>query len=160
MSDHQDYAAIRRNIANQVARRKWQYRVLFFATHLIFYAISMLTIWLTAGYASSHGGLYETGAAATILLVPTILWTAVLLFHVASFYFETSAGEAAIRERLMMREVREEMLRKGMLADEATEKPKRYAAKLSDDGELIPADDDDTAEQATYTARPNHLGSS
>ncbi|MBX3062342.1 MAG: hypothetical protein KF726_05165 [Anaerolineae bacterium] len=36
------------NIANQVARRKWQYRVLFFATHLIFYAISMLTIWLTA----------------------------------------------------------------------------------------------------------------
>lgn len=152
MSDQNlDYAAIRRNIDKKVARQKWNYRIGFFIAHLLFYIVSLLIMWRTV-------------ALDPLAIVPAIMWGMVLLFHVASLYFESSAGEKAIRKQLLMREVGDDILKMGNLDDATLEKPKRSAAsiakrlRLSDDGELVPANDDLHLPHADYTARTNHVG--
>jgi hypothetical protein len=153
MSDpNGNYAAIRQTVEKKIVRQKWLYRVLFFVVHLIFYGVTMAAVWGTMAADTQLRDLLfnnQPGAAAIVLL-PTILWTLVVLFHVASLYFESSAGEKAIRERVLLREVGEEMLRKGLVDEQLSEKPKRRAdgweterARLSDDGEIIPVDGDE-----------------
>jgi hypothetical protein len=162
MSDqNRDYAAIRRKVEAGVARQKWNYRIVFFVMHLIFYVVTMLAVWGTvAGNPQLRSVLFDNESGAKlIVLLPTFMWAAVILFHVASLYIETSAGEKAIRERFLMREVGEEILRKGLEDEALAEKPKRHGEALrellSDDGELIPIDEDEGIEQSDYDAR-NH----
>ncbi len=136
-----DYAAIRRNIEKRVAHQKKTYRNLFFVMHLIFYVVTMVIVWgIVASDSLLRDVLFNSApGAGAIVILPTILWTAVLLFHIASLYFESGAGEKAIREQFFMREVGEEIVRKGLMDEEPSEKPKRREAeyaRLSDDGEL------------------------
>ena len=168
MSDQNlDYTAIRRNVEKSLYRQKWIYRIVFFVAHVLFFVVAMLAVWGTVATDSQLRGVLfnnESGAAVIVIL-PTILWTAVILFHVASLFFESGAGEKAIRERLLMREAGEEILRKGLVDEGMLEKPKRRApvleaehVRLSDDGELIAVDEDERIEQRDYNARTNHAG--
>ena len=166
MSDpNRDYTAIRRKVEAGVARQKWNYRIVFFVMHLIFYIVTMLLVWGTvAANPQLRDVLFNNEpGVGLIVLLPTIMWAAVILFHVASLYIETGAGEKAMRERFIMREVGEEMLRKGLEDEALPEKPKRHAETLhdllSDDGELIPMDEDDPIEQRDYNPRANRAGS-
>jgi hypothetical protein len=169
-ADHPNYHTIRRNVEQRLSRQKWLYRILFFVVHLIFYAVTMFVVW---GTLAANDELWEmlfntATSAGAVVLLPTILWAMVLLFHVASLYFESRAGEEAIRTQWLMREVGEEMMRKGFVDDTNDEKPKRHhaieseAARLSDDGELIPLDEDERLEQRIHSAKmragsPNDL---
>ena len=163
-----DYAAIRRNVEKGLYRQKWLYRSVFFFAHLLFFVGAMVGIWGTVATDSQlRAALFNNGSgAAIIVILPTILWALVILFHIASLYTESEVGEKAIRERLLMREVGEEILRKGLMDEGILEKPKRLAKvleaermRLSDDGELMPVDDVQRIEQSDYTARNNHAGS-
>ena len=165
MSDqNRDYAAIRHNIEQGVARQKWNYRIIFFAFHLIFYLGTMLFVWLTvAANSQLRDVLFNSGSGASaIVLVPTIMWALLILCHGAALYIETPAAEKTMRQQLLMRELGEEMLQKGLADTGMTEKPKRRAehSALSDDGELIPADEDEDVGQRDYDARTNRVSSS
>src|SRR5690349_14476396 len=98
MSDQDlDHAAIRRNVEKSLQRTKWSYRIIFFAMHLIFFAATMIAIWGTVATDSQLRDVLfsaESGASVVVIL-PTILWAFALLFHVASLYFESAAGEKA-----------------------------------------------------------------
>jgi hypothetical protein len=170
MSDQdRDYAAIRRSVETNVSRQRWLYRLTFFLAHLIFYAVTMLAVWGTIGADSQlRAILFESGSrAAVVVLLPTILWAAVILFHAASLFFESGAGEKVIREQLLRREVGEEIMRRGRIAEELLEKPKRRATAVeaehrlwSDDSGIDPVDEDEYLEQRGYNARSNRTGSS
>ena len=146
-----DYATIRSSVEKKLYRQKWSYRLVFFVMHLLFFAISMLMVWGTvASDAALRTMLIDSRTgAAVVVLVPTIMWAFVLLFHVASLFIESGAGEKAMRQRLFMREVGEDIL-KGMADEAMLEKPKRRSAALaderaltSDDGELLLGDEED-----------------
>ena len=168
MSDQNlDYAAIRRNVENSLSRQKWMYRFIFFGIHVLFYVAAMLAVWGTlASNSQLRAALFDNGSgAAVIVILPTILWTTLILCHVASLYTESSVGEKALRERLLVHEVGEDILRKGLVDVGVSEKPKRRAVVheagrflLSDDGELIPADEDEPIGQSDYKARTNCTG--
>jgi hypothetical protein len=156
----QNLDAIRSRVEQGLSRQKWNYRIAFFVAHVMFFVVAMLAVWGTVANDSQLRDILfnsESGAAIIVIL-PTILWTAVLLFHIASLYFETGAGEKAMREQLLMREVGKDILRYA----EMSEKPKRREleverTRLSDDGELIPVDEG--SQQRSNNAHANHAGS-
>ena len=169
MSDqNRDYAAIQRNIEKGVARQRMSYRMIFFGMHLMFYLVTMLFVW---GVVASSSQLREVlfnnePGAGIIVILPSILWAFVILCHVALLYTESDAAEKVMRKQLLMRELGEEILRQGLVDEGMAEKPKRRAEALeaartllSDDGELIPVDDDEDLEQSDYIARTHRAGS-
>jgi hypothetical protein len=170
MSDQNlDYAAIRRNVEKRLSRQKWLYRLIFFGFHLLVYLVAMLAVWGTIATNSQlRATLFgDSLGPALIVVLPTILWAMVILFHVASLFTETSTGERAMRERLFMREVGEGMLRQGLVDEGLLEKPKRSTAaseaerkRSSADGELIPTDEDQPTEQSDDSAHSKHAGAS
>lgn len=144
-----DYAALRRSVEQSVARQKRNYRIVFFVMHLIFFLTAMFFVW---GSLAANPQLQDlltlSGSSTAIVLIPTILWACVVLFHVAFLYLESAAGEKTIRQQVLMRELGEEILRQGLAGEIMSEKPKHDSAsletgysRLSDDGELIPDDD-------------------
>lgn len=170
MSDQNlDYAAIRRNMDKSVDRQKRLYRMIFFWTHLVFFLVTMFAVWgIALTNSQLRAVLFENGsAAALIVILPTVMWAMAVLFHVASLYTESEAGQKAMREKLLMSEIGEEMLRKGLSDAGMLEKPKRRAptlegerVRLSDDGELLPVDEDERPEQHGYKASTNNSGHS
>ena len=149
-----DYAAIHSRVEKGVQRRKSLYRLIFFGTHLFFFLVAMAVVWGTLLIDGSlRATLFGNPAGIAVVVVPTVLWAIMILCHIASLYTESSAGEQGIREQLLMREVGQDILRRGRLDTELAEKPKRQAAALSDDGELIPVDEDELTEQNDYVAR-------
>ena len=158
-----DYAAIRRNVEQGIQRQKAAYRMIFFLTHLIVFMVAMVGAWGTVLAHSQLRELLFNGepGAGAIILLPTILWAFVILCHMAALYTESDAAEKAMREKLLMREVGEDILRQGLADEGAMEKPKRRAPakhlRLSGDGELIPVDDDDEVEEREHHAPSNHI---
>jgi hypothetical protein len=166
MSDpNLDYAAIRSKVEKGVQRQKWFYRIVFFAMHLLFFGVAMVGIWgtLLANEQLRDLLFNNQSGASLIVILPTIMWASVILFHLASLYIESGVAEKVIRERLLMREVGEDILRKGL--EGLSEKPKRRTARLdiervlSSDGELI-SDEDEPADQDDYQTRTRRAGSS
>jgi hypothetical protein len=170
MSDQNlDLAAIRGKVEKGLMRQKWIYRITFFLVHLLFYVLAMVGVWGTVSAdAQVRDALFTSGSGMTIIVIlPTILWTAVLLFHVASLFVESGVGQKAVRERLLMREVGEDILRKALVEEGLAEKPKRRAQALedrpvilSDDGELVAVDETEPLEQSGYPARNSYQRSS
>lgn len=63
-----------------------------------------------------------------------------------------------MRQQLLINEIGEAVLRKGLVGEGMIEKPKHRAAEaervlLSDDGELIPVDEDESIAQKAYNTR-------
>src|SRR5689334_12765558 len=145
MSDqNRDYGAIRDNSEKGVARQRQTYRRIFFGMHLTVYVVTMVAVWGTVAanpqlYQVLFNGQAGAGAGA-IIIVPAIAWAFVLLCHLALLYTESDIAEKVMRERLLMRDLGEEILRKGLADEGISEKPKRHAEALhellSDDGEL------------------------
>ena len=142
---NRDYAALRRRVEHSLKRQKQLYRLIFFGTHLVFFLISMAIVWgVVLTDSQLRQLLFSSGTAASaVVIVPTILWAVVILFHIASLYTETSTAEKAMREQLLMREIGEDILRQGRRDQKIAEKPKRGAALeeaehsiTRDDGEL------------------------
>ena len=165
-----DYVTIRRNFEKSVYRQKRITRIVCFLANVVLYVVAMLAVWGTAlSDPQLHALLFGNGgsAAAAILILPTILWAMAIFFHFISIMTESGVGEKALRERLLMREVGEDILRKGVLEEEPLEKPKRRAAALepervvlSDDGELTSADQDERIKPSSYRVRTNQNGAS
>jgi hypothetical protein len=158
-----DYAAIRRNVEKNVERQKWLYRILFFVMHVLFFLGTMFTVWgIVATNEQLRAILFTNQSAASLVVIlPTIMWALVILFHVASLFLESSIGVKSLRQRMLMREVGEDILRKGDVDEELSEKPKRRAALeiehllSADRGELLPLDEDESRER-----RGNHASHS
>jgi hypothetical protein len=132
--------------------------------HLLFFIVSMAAVWGTLAANAQLREMLLSGesGAGIIVLVPTIMWAFVILFHVASLYTETRTGEKAMRAALLKREVVDDILRQVQTNKDTLEKPKRRAPenqhlRLSDDGELIDVDDEQAED---YGTRANHAGSS
>ena len=158
MSDQNlDYAAIRHNVEKNLSRQKWMYRLTFLAMHLIFFVATMIGVWGTVATDTQLRDVLfnaESGASVVVIL-PTIMWASVFLFHLASVYFESKAGEKALRDQLLIREVGKDIMRRGDESEAMFEKPKRLS---SYDGELMLADEDERIDQSDYNARTNHKG--
>ncbi len=116
MSDQNlDYATIRDNVEKGVSRQKWYYRFIFLGMHVFFFVVTMFAVWGTVVADSQvRSALFDNGlAGATIVVLPTILWAMVILFHAAALYIESGPAERAMREKLLMREMGDDILRKG-----------------------------------------------
>jgi len=143
MSDHLDYDEIRRRVNKRVNKRKELY------IHTGVYVvvnIAVLLVWLVL-----RGGAFGLTAQdpefAQIISAPIPLllagaWMIGLAIHAMTVFFETGMLER-MQDREMTREIEREKQRLHL-----SEKPKREALTLSDDGELVP-----TAEVAERTAR-------
>lgn len=170
MSDENlDYGTIRRNIEKRVRRQKRLYRLIFFWMHLILFLVTMFVVWGTVMVNSQvREVLFNTTlAAALVVVLPTILWAVALLCHVAYLFAVSGIGEKQMREQLLMREIGQDIFRKGLINEGMLEKPKRRSADLeaerallSDDGELIPADEDEQPEQRRSNIRANNISDS
>ena len=169
MSDQNlDYAAIRRNVNKNMYRQKRLYRRIFFGTHLVVFLVAMAAMWGTV-ITDSQLRTYLFGSessAAVIVILPTILWALAILFHIAALYTESPAGEKAMREQLLTREIGEEIMRKGLMDQQVFEKRKRSApltatdkVLLTDDGELAALDETDEAEESAVSSNANHARS-
>lgn len=161
MSDqNRDYATIRQNVEAGITRQKWAYRLIFFGFHVVFYLVTMAVVWGTlVANAPLRDRLFngESGGSLIVIL-PTIMWTLLLLCHGAALYVETDAAEKNIRQQLLLREVGEDILRRGLMDENLSEKPKRNGVgaermRLSDDGELIPGDEDEAVEDVRPSVR-------
>lgn len=165
MSDQNlDYVAIGHNVEKSIEHQNRLYRRIFFGMHLVFFLVTMFAVWGIAMTNSQlRAVLFDSGSgAALVVILPTIMWAVAILCHVAALYTETGAAQKAMREKLLMSEIGEELLRKGLSDAGLLEKPKRRAAALkaervglSDDGELVPVDEDEHLEPRGYNARTN-----
>ena|SRR5579859_5438386 len=170
MSDQNlDYVAIGRNVEKSMEGQKRLYRMIFFLTHLILFLVTMFTVWgIALTNSQLNAALFNSGlGAALILILPTVMWAFAILAHVSFLYIESEAGEKTMREKLLMSEIGEEILRKGLTDAGLLEKTKRRAAalqaeqvRLSDDGELLPADEEQRPQKHDSIARTNNAGHS
>ncbi|HRE49585.1 MAG TPA: hypothetical protein PLD47_17805 [Aggregatilineales bacterium] len=140
-----DQFALRENVEIAVQKQKRLYRMIFFAVHAVFYFVSMFVVWRTVSMSSIVADVFsrESSEASLIVLVPTLMWSVVILFHIASLYFESKVGEKKLREQLLIRELGKTFLYKGTTDLVRREKVKRelahgeFSVRISDDGELI-----------------------
>lgn len=132
-------AQLRKQVEARIQRRN------AFYMHLLVYVGINLFLWLI--------WLSEPSKELWPLYV-SLPWGVGLAAHAMVFYQNSSWGLQR-REQTIRREIELEKRRLG-LADETYEKPKRdQVMRLSDDGEMIPADDDDA--QPTAKAKRGQL---
>jgi len=132
--DPVDYENIRRRVEKRVKKRAE------FLLHLSIYVTVNLVLWI---------GFLLLAADPPLMLIPllsTLAWGVALVAHGVDTYLQTGALDA-MRDREMRREI--EWARRHRGLDDSgeegeTEKPKRErSVRLSADGELIPADEDE-----------------
>ncbi len=102
---------------------KWLRRILF-AIHLLAYAIAFMAV------AFSNSYIWQQMQAAVFILM---LWTPLMLVHVALFYRGSGHGDARQLERQAYRDGYQDAMRQ--LADHSYERRQRIA--LDDEGELV-----------------------
>ncbi len=133
MSDNLDYDEIRRRVQKRVNKRKELY---IHAGVYVVVNIAVLILWLVL-----RGGAFGLTAGdpefAQIISAPIPLllagaWMIGLATHAMVVFFETGMLER-MQDREMTREIEREKQRLYL-----SEKPKREALMLSDDGELVP----------------------
>jgi hypothetical protein len=128
--DQIDYKAVRRRVEEGVKKRKMTTRIVFFVVSLC-----MLILFGFIGWGMANDAGILTNDDAVGAMVMFMMGGAMsVLFQFIGLSLETKAGEASIRERVMTRELGEEMLRLGM-EDDGQQKRKR-AMRLAEDGEL------------------------
>ncbi len=150
MSDNElDYTRIRQNVEQSLKKQKRNTRIGFFIANLIMFVIFMAISWGVALTNPEFGQMAVSKSDSPLMLMlilPTLGWAMGLFFNLMAILMDLGVMDKSMRERLVMREIGEELLRKGM-TDLDAEKPKRRLAEteigdvaLSDDGELIPVE--------------------
>ncbi|NWF71232.1 MAG: hypothetical protein HXY40_19295 [Chloroflexi bacterium] len=150
--DQIDYRAVLRRVEEGIKKQKTTTRAFFLASSFTLYTIFMLIGW---GIAREAGVLVNEDAVSAMVMLSVAGFMS-LLFQFISVMLETKAGEASIRERLIARELGEEMLRLGM-EDEAQDKRKRVM-RLSSDGELAEIVDESSADDFSAEERGRSAG--
>ncbi len=145
--DDLDYRQMRARVEKRVKKRAE------FVLHLSIYVTANLMIW----------GLFlllvsRSDGKEALLLAPTLLtlaWGLGLVVHGVDTYLQTGALDG-MRERELRREIALERLRRGITDDDEsaiTGKPKREPVmRLSDDGEMVPVEDDSDDEHNDRSA--------
>ncbi len=145
--DDLDYRQMRARVEKRVKKRAE------FVLHLSIYVTANLMIW----------GLFlllvsRSDGKEALLLAPTLLtlaWGLGLVVHGVDTYLQTGALDG-MRERELRREIALERLRRGITDDDEsaiTGKPKREPVmRLSDDGEMVPVEDDSDDERNDRSA--------
>src|SRR5579871_5190108 len=132
--DDIDYEAIRQRAEKRVRQR------VEFVQHLSIYVIINLILWALWLVAASAVQSSVVHFPWPILL--TLPWGIAIAIHGIVVYTQTSMMDV-MRETAIEQEMRREMRLRGLDANSADlEKPKRdRAVRLSDDGEMVPADE-------------------
>jgi hypothetical protein len=128
--DQIDYKAVRRRVEEGVEKQKRNTRATFLALSVFF----MLMFSLIAFGILSEGNLTGNEDAIAAVVVTSIAGFMGSLFQFVSLFLDTKSGEASMREKLIARELGEEMLKMGS-EDDVQQKEKR-AMRLAADGEL------------------------
>ncbi len=127
-----DYDAIRKRADQRVKKRAG------FFVHLAIWMAVMAFLWMI--YFLTDAGDFPWP------LIPMMGWGIGIVAHGASVFLDTGLLDN-MREREFQREIAREMMRLGIDDPaELFEKPKREQAqsvRLSDDGELVPVDEED-----------------
>lgn len=148
-------AAIREYIDRNLPGAKWRQRIALAGVNGLLFVIFNVVAWglIISERATVSGEMF----AAALML--SIGWGAGLLMHVLSTILEGQAGETQLRKQLAL-QARIERAVYGTTVDDLAapaekDKPKRdRVMALSDDGEMIPADElDDESRRSRRTAR-------
>lgn len=143
-----DYGAIREYVEKHLPRYKVTTKLTLFAVNLILFVVFTV---ITLAAASSAGVLATIGQdlanlqkttdpIAVAVMLPLVGWFTALILHGVTLLMDTKMAERQMRAQLAMRAM-------GHKLSEATsqpaEKPKRdQAMRLSEDGELVPVDEE------------------
>ena len=132
MSDQSIEDRVRQRVEKRTKQRN------AFMMHLIAFVITNAVLWMLYLSDRSQGA---KGGLPWLIYV-TFFWGIGLAYNALSVY-QNSGAAVARREATIQREI--EFERENMGSDGMYEKPKRddRAMRLSDDGELIPAEDED-----------------
>jgi hypothetical protein len=148
MNDGLDYAAIRRRVEAGLKQEKRRNKWGMFIANLIVFLVFNAIVW---GYVlfRGAGGINMTETQIGFMAMLSIGYGMAVLFHFISNLMDGGSMERQLRERVMARELQNEVLRLGeAMEDEPPTKRKRDAAyRLSDDGELLEVIDDEDAPQ-------------
>ncbi|MFN8374849.1 MAG: hypothetical protein U0694_18460 [Anaerolineae bacterium] len=128
--DQIDYKAVRRRVEEGLKRRKTAARWVFFIVSL--FMVILFSI-IGFGIAASQGALNNEDVAGAMVMLAMGGFMSVM-FQFISLILETKAGEANMRERLIARELGEEMLRMG--TDEDVREKRKRVMRIASDGEL------------------------
>jgi hypothetical protein len=132
-SGSDDLQQLRQVVEEELVREKVKRRRLLFRINVVAYLVVMLFGWIMIPILL--GPFYTASAAMTIFAL-SFAGLMQLILHYMTIRLDTTEGEKALRERLLGRALH------NMSADDAglTVKAKR-SLRLSDDGELLDADD-------------------
>jgi hypothetical protein len=132
MSDNQiDYSAVRRRVEEGLKRDKGRSRVVLLIANIAIYVMFMLVVAGAVVIFTPYISDVYVGAIAML----AVGWGVGVFLQLITVLMEAGKLDGLMRDRLMMRAIREEMMRLG--SDELDlEKPKRNM-KLTDDGELV-----------------------
>lgn len=138
--DQIDYKAVRRRVEEGVNRRKMTARVVFFVVSLFMLILFSIIGWSIAGAS----GVLNNEDAIGAMIMLNMAGAMSVMFQGISLTLETKAGVANIRERVMARELSEEMMRLGM--EEDVEQKRKRSMRLAADGELEEIVDENTGD--------------
>ncbi len=153
MAPDLDYRAIRKRVEAGIVVQKKRTRTIMFAVSIFIYALFMIIGWgmflstgaqnmVAPGFVDKQGDSLLVGA----MIMLSMAGGMGLLFQFIALAIDSKASEDRMRERLVAREINNEMLRIGV--DEVEEHEKRKGMmRLTDDGELEEVVDEQT-EQA------------
>lgn len=143
-----DYGAIREYVEKHLPRYKVTTKLTLFAVNLILFVVFTV---ITLAAASSAGVLATIGQdlanlqkttdpAAVAVILPLIGWLTALILHGVTLLMDTKMAERQMRAQLAMRAMGHKL---SEAVSQPAEKPKRgQAMRLSEDGELVPVDEE------------------
>jgi hypothetical protein len=141
MADSQsEYDAIRRRAEKRVVARQE------FFQHLGIYVIVNLAFWVLWYAIKQMFQIFDGFLAFPWPVIITFAWGIGIAIHGLETYFKSGMMEAR-REMAIEREMQREMALRGLSPENSGKRKHERIIRLSDDGELIPADEEDDSEQ-------------
>lgn len=147
-----DNETLRQRVDDGVKREKWTARVVFFVVNFLMFILFLLISIMMVSTADIPPELMS--ARNSPVLGPMIMlgvgWFVLLIFQGISLLMDIGVMDRSIRDRVLTREIGRQIY------EQATgdyEKPKRNLEDevdytVSDDGELVPMDDEAERRQA------------
>jgi hypothetical protein len=135
-----EYDAIRRRAEKRVVARQE------FFQHLGIYVIVNLAFWIIWYVVKQMLQVFDGVLAFPWPVIITIAWGIGIAIHGLETYFKSGMMEVR-REMAIEREMQREMEIRGLSPENSGKRKHERVIRLSDDGELIPTEDEDASEQ-------------